>query len=93
MRQNPLQLVALGVCLNGLLLSVVSGENTSAASGSLRWTPHRAAARPLDTRDVMPDEGSVHPDKKSVSTASPANLQIHWRNHQVVNLLLRCRML
>ena len=72
MRQNPLQLVALGVCLNGLLLSVVSGENTSAASGSLRWTPHRAAARPLVSRDVMPDEGSMHPDKKSVSTASPA---------------------
>ena len=72
MRQNPLQLVALGVCLNGLLLSVVSGENTSAASGSLRWTPHRAAARPLVSRDVMPDEGSMHPDEKSVSTTSPA---------------------
>ena len=39
MRQNPLQLVAIGVCLNGMLLSVVSGENTSAASGGLRWTP------------------------------------------------------
>ena len=72
MRQKPLQLVALGVCLNGLLISVVLGENESAASGSLRWTPHRAAARPLDTRDVMPDEGSATPGEKSVSTASPA---------------------
>lgn len=72
MRQNLLQLVALGVCLNGLFISVVSGEDARVASGSLRWTPHRAAARPLDIRDVMPEEGSVHLDKKSVSTASPA---------------------
>ena len=54
MRQNPLQLVAIGVCLNGMLLSVVSGENTSAASGGLRWTPHRAAARPLWRRQHVP---------------------------------------
>jgi len=65
MRQNPLQLVALGVCLNGLLFGVVLGENETGASGSLRWTPHRAAARPLDTRGAAPDE-------ESVSAASPA---------------------
>ncbi len=65
MRQNPLQLVALGVCLNGLLFSVVLGENETGASGSLRWTPHRAAARPLETHGAASDE-------ESVSTASPA---------------------
>ena len=65
MRQNPLQIVALGVCLNGMLFSVVLGENETGASGSLRWTPHRAAARPLETRGAAPDE-------ESVSAASPA---------------------
>ena len=53
MRQNPLRLVALVVCLNGLFTSIVWGENEAPAAGSLRWTPHRAAARPLDTRSEL----------------------------------------
>ena len=65
MRQNPLRLVALVVCLNGLFTSIVWGENEAPAAGSLRWTPHRAAARPLDTR-------SESPGSETISSASPA---------------------
>ena len=65
MRQNPLQLAALVVCLNGLCTSFAFGENEAPSAKSLRWTPHRAAARPLDTRSELP--GS-----ETISSASPA---------------------
>ena len=65
MRQNPLQLVALVVCLNGLCTSFAFGENEVPSAKSLRWTPHRAAARPLDTRSEIAGE-------ENVSSASPA---------------------
>ncbi len=65
MRQNPLQLVALVVCLNGLCTSFAFGENEAPSAKSLRWTPHRAAARPLDTRSEIAGE-------ENVSSSSPA---------------------
>ncbi|HBU37289.1 MAG TPA: hypothetical protein DEB70_05730 [Planctomycetaceae bacterium] len=65
MRQNPLQLAALVVCLNGLCTSFAFGENEAPSAKSLRWTPHRAAARPLDT-------GSEIAGEENVSPASPA---------------------
>ena len=65
MRQNPLQLAALVVCLNGLCTSFAFGENEAPSAKSLRWTPHRAAARPLDTRSEKAGE-------ENVSSASPA---------------------
>lgn len=86
MRQKPLQLVALAVCLNGLLISVVLGENERAASGSLRWTPHRAAARPLDTRGATPDEESVSADspaKPSGSELAPSLSNAVAKSQQV----------
>lgn len=65
MRQNLLQLAALVVCLNGLCTSFAFGENEAPSAKSLRWTPHRAAARPLDTRSEIAGE-------ENVSSASPA---------------------
>ena len=65
MRQNLLQLAALVVCLNGLCTSFAFGENEAPSAKSLRWTPHRAAARPLDTRSEKAGE-------ENVSSASPA---------------------
>ena len=53
MRQNPLHIVALVVCLNGLFTTVVRAENEASKTGSLHWTPHRAAARPLDVGGIV----------------------------------------
>ena len=41
MRQNPLHIVALVVCLNGLFTTVVRAENEASKTGSLHWTPQR----------------------------------------------------
>ncbi len=86
MRQNPLQLVALVVCLNGLFTSIVWGQNESASAGSLRWTPHRAAARPLDTRSVISDKESVSADspaKPSGSELAPSLSNAVAKSQQV----------
>lgn len=75
MRQNPLQLVALVVCLNGLCTSFAFGENEAPSAKSLRWTPHRAAARPLDTRSEIAGEENVSsssPAKPSASELAPS---------------------
>ena len=86
MRQNPLQLVALVVCLNGLFTSIVWAQSESASAGSLRWTPHRAAARPLDTRSVISDKESVSADspaKPSGSELAPSLSNAVAKSQQV----------
>ena len=86
MRQNQLQLVALVVCLNGLFTSVVWGQNESPATKSLRWTPHRAAARPLDTRSVISDKERVaadSPEKPSGSELAPSLSNAVAKSQQV----------
>ena len=86
MRQNQLQLVALVVCLNGLFTSVVWGQNESPSTKSLRWTPHRAAARPLDTRSVISDKEHVSADspaKPSGSELAPSLSNAVAKSQQV----------
>ncbi len=86
MRQNQLQLVALVVCLNGLFTSVVWGQNESPSTKSLRWTPHRAAARPLDTRSVISDKERVaadSPAKPSGSELAPSLSNAVAKSQQV----------
>ena len=86
MRQNQLQLVALVVCLNGLFTSVVWGQNETPSTKSLRWTPHRAAARPLDTRSVISDKERVSadsPEKPSGSELAPSLSNAVAKSQQV----------
>ncbi len=70
MRQNPLHIVALVVCLNGLFTTVVRAENEASKTGSLHWTPHRAAARPLDVGGLVREtpENSAEPAANASSS-------------------------
>ena len=86
MRQNPLQLAALVVCLNGLCTSFAFGENEAPSAKSLRWTPHRAAARPLDTRSEKAGEenfSSASPAKPSGSELAPSLSSAVTKSQQV----------
>ena len=78
MRQKPLQLVALAVCLNGMLFSVVLGENERQPREAFAGRP---IEQPLDLLKLV-----VRHLMKKVF------LQIHRRNLQVVNLPLLYRM-
>lgn len=84
MRQNHLRLAT--ACLAGLAAAtgIAQGQPAGSADGSLRWTPHRAAARPLDVAPeepkVMPAEASPEPERaasqppvvRQVPAAAPA---------------------
>ena len=70
MRQNPLHIVALVVCLNGLFTTVVRAENEASKTGSLHWTPHRAAARPLDVGGTVRETPEISAEPAANASSS-----------------------
>ena len=70
MRQNPVHIVALVVCLNGLFTTVVRAENEASKTGSLHWTPHRAAARPLDVGGIVRETPEIPAEPAANASSS-----------------------
>lgn len=74
MRKSPLQIATVCLVASALALASARGEPSSPADGSLKWTPHRAAARPLDLAAEEPESPaavSSEPVLEAAPLASP----------------------
>ena len=76
MRQTHLRLATACLLAVAAVTGTAQGEPNGTAADSLRWTPHRAAARPLDTvaeeSETVPTAGSP---QSVVAAAQPQKVQ------------------
>lgn len=74
MRQPPRRIATICLVASAFALASARGEPSGPADGSLKWTPHRAAARPLDPVAEEPESPaavSPEPVLEAAPLASP----------------------
>ncbi len=72
MRQNHLRLTTACLFAITMATAAAQGEPSGPADGSLRWTPHRAAARPLDAELKKPEAATAAPAVPPETIDEPA---------------------
>jgi len=89
MRQNHLRFATACLAAIAAATAAAQGEPNNSADGSLKWTPHRAAARPLDVAPQQPEakvtEASQSPERLTAPAAAVRQVPVTAPDQQLAS--------